>query len=92
MAELPNRCAVPGCPCTVKRGLLMCLAHWRLVPRALQTAVNRTWRNFCSARGVGAELRGKALDDYREARARAIAAVRREEALDAGVPGEAAHG
>ncbi|MGQ9370559.1 hypothetical protein [Azospirillum sp. A39] len=92
MADLPHRCAVPGCPRTIKPGLLMCPDHWRLVPRGHQMAVNRTWRNFCSARGLGHELRGKAADEYRAARALAIAAVAREESLDAGGPAEVLHG
>lgn len=40
----PRRCAVPDCGAALDAGLLMCLAHWRMVPRPLQNEVYRTFR------------------------------------------------
>jgi hypothetical protein len=36
-------CPVDGCPKRKRISLLMCLAHWRMVPTHLQREVNRTW-------------------------------------------------
>lgn len=39
----PKVCPVGGCVEPVKKGHLMCLAHWRKVPREVQRAV---WSSF----------------------------------------------
>ena len=43
MADRPHTCHARGCRTPVKPELLMCLAHWRRVPRPLQQAV---WRHY----------------------------------------------
>ena len=40
-----SMCAIPGCGKVVKPEMLMCLAHWRQVPRYEQRQVWDTWRN-----------------------------------------------
>jgi len=42
--ELRHTCHARGCPTVVKPELLMCLVHWRKVPRAIQRAVWATYR------------------------------------------------
>lgn len=37
-------CHARGCPTPVKPELLMCLRHWRLVPRDIQARVYATYR------------------------------------------------
>jgi len=37
-------CPVKGCTARIFAGLLMCRAHWRLLPYRLKDEVNRTWR------------------------------------------------
>lgn len=37
-------CQAVGCQHTVRRGHLMCMDHWRMVPKALQDAVWAAWR------------------------------------------------
>lgn len=39
---MPHPCAIPDCPTPAKDGQLMCLAHWRRVPRALNRAIFAT--------------------------------------------------
>lgn len=39
-----HKCHVPGCERHVDPARLMCGMHWRLVPRALQREVWRTYR------------------------------------------------
>ena len=37
------------CPCCgtrIQRGKLMCIGHWKMVPKDLQRAVNKTWREY----------------------------------------------
>ena len=38
-------CPVPGCTATLPFRILMCRAHWRQVPRALQLRVYATWND-----------------------------------------------
>lgn len=41
-----RECPVDACPRTVRPGHLMCGAHWRLVPKGLQSDVWSTWRKW----------------------------------------------
>ena len=41
-----STCPCEGCINPTKPGHLMCLGCWKMVPRAEQMAVNRTWRNY----------------------------------------------
>jgi hypothetical protein len=41
-----HECAADGCIAQAKPGQLMCWPCWKRVPRALQRAVNETWRNY----------------------------------------------
>ncbi|SMF85852.1 hypothetical protein SAMN06265365_1655 [Tistlia consotensis] len=75
MAET-RRCPVPGCNATVEPGKLMCLRCWRQVPRAIQSRVYATWRQFLSSRrATTEEAKLQALGDYNAARSAAISSV-----------------
>lgn len=39
---MPHPCAIPDCERPAKDGQLMCLPHWRRVPRALNKAIFAT--------------------------------------------------
>jgi len=39
-------CPIDPCDRTVRPGQLMCVIHWRQVPREIQTGVYRTWRTW----------------------------------------------
>jgi hypothetical protein len=43
-ADPPHHCHARGCAVPVKPELLMCLRHWRLVPRGIQRAVWSAYR------------------------------------------------
>ena len=40
----PHTCHARGCKVVVPPERLMCLAHWRMVPRSIQQAVWRSYR------------------------------------------------
>lgn len=43
-AHHPQRvCDAPGCSVPVKRGMLMCRAHWFALPRHLRQAISESW-------------------------------------------------
>lgn len=65
-----SRCAL--CNATVRDDFLMCPQHWRLVPRAQQQTVYRTWGRLQRLRGVGAALSRKVTGEYLAARQAAI--------------------
>lgn len=69
-----SKCPVESCPSEAKPGQLMCLAHWRLVPKPLQTDVWRTWR------ALQGRASSTAIAEYREAKDKAIAAAEKESA------------
>lgn len=48
-----RRCAVPECTAPTKRGHLMCLRHWRMVPRQEAREVNDAWRDVGRSRRQG---------------------------------------
>ncbi|ATI54480.1 hypothetical protein [Sphingomonas melonis] len=37
-------CDAPGCTVPVKRGMLMCLAHWNATPIHLRRAISAAWK------------------------------------------------
>lgn len=39
-----HACPINGCTNPAKQGQLMCLAHWRRVPKALNKAIFETYR------------------------------------------------
>jgi hypothetical protein len=45
MAKVDSECAIATCGAAIPRHLLMCLKHWRMVPKRLGQDVYRTWRN-----------------------------------------------
>ncbi len=57
-------CPINGCTVMCKPEILMCLPHWRMVPRELGRTVNDTWRRV-----------RRDPNAYREAREEAIAIV-----------------
>ncbi len=46
-------CAISGCEASTKRGHLMCLRHWRMVPRDEAREVNDCWRDVRRVRQSG---------------------------------------
>jgi hypothetical protein len=62
-------CPITGCTEIRKPEYLMCLKHWRRVPKLLNYAVYDTWNEYQRKRTV------EALNRYRAARAAAIEAV-----------------
>ena len=62
-----HMCAAAGCTLLVPYDKLMCLDHWRKVPRPLQTRVLREWNG------------GRTTFGYLTARVEAIAAVLQRE-------------
>jgi hypothetical protein len=40
---MSHACRIPDCPRPAKDGQLMCLPHWRRVPRALNRAIFDTY-------------------------------------------------
>lgn len=52
-------CPVPGCGAPAKNGHLMCRPCWDLVPRFIQLAINRAWKNV---RRGGFGMAGKRAD------------------------------
>lgn len=54
--ERPHTCHARGCRTPVKPELLMCLAHWRKVPRPIQRAVWVAYRvGQCADKDVSKE-------------------------------------
>ena len=71
-----HKCPCDDCTTQVRRGLLMCLPHWRMVPAPLQREVYRTFRGWSRAPlGEGSELR----KEYFKVVDQAINAVREKE-------------
>jgi hypothetical protein len=65
LVALPHFCHARGCKEVVPRELLMCAAHWRLVPRTLQRAV---WLAYQPGQEAGkAPLTSTYLDAARAA-------------------------
>lgn len=54
-------CAAPRCVKTVPADKLMCVGHWRRLPRDIQGKVWRTWRNVRRDRGAYEEARDEAV-------------------------------
>ena len=66
-------CEVPLCGASIPAGKLMCLPHWKEVPRPIRQRINQAWR---TVRGRGTRAyRQAALADYRQAVAEAVTAV-----------------
>jgi hypothetical protein len=60
------------CEQKIKLGLLMCLPHWRMVPRELQQRINALWAE------VRRDLTGPAFPGYSAAVREAEQAVKAE--------------
>jgi hypothetical protein len=54
-----HQCPVGGCRTQVRADRLMCVPHWRQVPKPLRDAVWATWR---SGAGAGSEAHQAACD------------------------------
>ena len=61
-------CHATGCSKAVPPRLLMCLPHWRMVPRPLQARIWATYR-------PGQEIDKQPSDEYMEAQRAAVRAV-----------------
>lgn len=70
---MSHRCHASGCGKAVPPNLLMCLKHWRMVPRAEQREVWRTYRR-------GQEIDKRPSPEYLAAATAAIQAVAEREA------------
>lgn len=71
-----HNCAAEGCDKQIAINLLMCMAHWRLVPRPLQRDVYRTFRALLPTPD---EVGSGPIKAYRAAVKHAINAVREKE-------------
>lgn len=69
---MSHTCHAKGCRREVRPSLLMCLAHWRLVPKPLQLAV---WKHY----RPGQEITKDPSEEYLAAMRTAIEAVARIE-------------
>ena len=69
---LRHECHADGCPAEVPPKMLMCLKHWRMVPRPLQ---RRVW----AAYRPGQEVDKNPSDEYLEVQRAAVAAVAAKE-------------
>jgi hypothetical protein len=69
---MSHHCHVPHCEVPIPPRLLMCLTHWRLVPKPLQRAVLSTYR-------PGQEREKNPSEPYLHAARAAIEAVARAE-------------
>lgn len=86
----PRACPVLGCDATCKHGHVMCLAHWRDVPRPLKRAVFDAFARlvglsrFPGERSVGLRRR-EIVDANRQYQSAADAAIAAVEAKERGV-------
>lgn len=71
MTTHTHKCAATGCQKQVPLNLLMCMAHWRMVPAPTQREVLATWR--VRRRSIANDR--TADSQHEAARAAAIAAV-----------------
>lgn len=69
---MAHLCHAVGCKVAVPPKLLMCLRHWRMVPKALQAEVWRTYR-------PGQEIDKRPSSEYMTASNAAIDAVAKKE-------------
>lgn len=74
---LTHVCPINECPDALKRHILMCRPHWRMVPKFMQRDVNGTWRAAVrlSKKSMVDSGRVQAVRDYLIARRTAIAFV-----------------
>ena len=92
MSHQPFECPVAGCSASRKVGQLMCLRHWRRVPRILQRGVWDTYGRYSRVTASAAALarHGKpvcslsgelteARSQYTAAASAAVAAVEAKE-------------
>lgn len=66
--ENAHVCHATGCDVKVPPKMLMCLRHWRMVPRSIQREV---WATYVP----GQEIRKDPTDEYMDAQRRAVEAV-----------------
>jgi len=64
-------CPVEGCGAPLKRGHLMCLGHWRRVPKPLAVEINETWKKI-NGGDCGIESAAEVVARYRAAKTAAI--------------------
>lgn len=72
MTRLVHRCHARGCIKAVPPKLLMCLRHWRMVPRDVQARIWATYR-------PGQEIDKNPTDEYLTVMDQAIEAVAQKE-------------
>lgn len=64
-----HKCAVEDCLEQARPGQLMCLAHWRSLPKPLQRDVNHTWARYRYEPEAYREARQAAVDHFKGRRA-----------------------
>jgi hypothetical protein len=72
---MPHRCHAVRCEKEVPPKLLMCLTHWRMVPRRLQRLV---WKHY----RPGQEIDKRPTREYLDVMKRAIRAVSMVEQIE----------
>lgn len=50
MSAARYTCKGPGCLVQIAHGRLMCIGHWKQLPREVQRRVNTTWQAYSSNR------------------------------------------
>lgn len=76
---MTHTCHARGCSTEVPPRLLMCLKHWRMVPKDMQKAVWRAYR-------PGQEVDKNPSPQYLRVAGAAINAVAEKEGLQPGLP------
>ena len=69
---LKHECHATGCVVEVPPKMLMCIRHWRMVPRTLQQKIWATYR-------IGQEIRKDPTREYLDAQRAAVRAVEQKE-------------
>lgn len=69
--DATHACAAPGCPTRLPHSMLMCMRHWRMVPRDLQRRLTDAYER--APRGGG---RAVLTTEYVDAMTACVDAVR----------------
>lgn len=74
---MDHPCPIKTCPEAVTSDRLMCLLHWRMVPKPTQSKVRRIWRAYTTAGNLGAPA-GTLRKELTAAQQQAIAEVEKQ--------------
>lgn len=71
-----RECAVPRCPARIGQQFLMCVEHWKLVPRSIQGRVLKAFADAKNLPDDADRLRAREVGEtLRAAQAEAVKAV-----------------